>query len=147
MTLTVRGRGPISTTLLRSFVEGMWSSRSAKAAAVAVPPALASSRPTSQTPCAPGKHPEILYACESWGPLREAKHYAYASATTPAKTITYLRNRAGALVSVTDDAIQATPLYSYTVDKRTAKPPPAAGSSRFGGLPCRFPRKDPRPAR
>lgn len=63
------------------------------------------------------EHPEIRYTYESWGPLREAKHYAYTSATTPVKTITYLRNRAGALLSVTDDAIQATPLYSYTVDK------------------------------
>ena len=63
------------------------------------------------------EHPEIRYAYESWGPLHDAKHYAYASATTPLKTITYLRNRAGGLIALTDDSIQATPLYSYTVDK------------------------------
>jgi len=63
------------------------------------------------------EHPEIRYTYEAWGPLKDAKHYAYASATTPLKTISYGRNRAGDLVSVTDDAIQAGALYTYSVDK------------------------------
>jgi RHS repeat-associated protein len=69
------------------------------------------------------EHPEIRYTYETWGPLQEAKHYAKSSDPTPIKTITYGRNRAGDLVSVTDDAIQATPLYTYEVDKlgRTTK--------------------------
>ena len=68
-------------------------------------------------------HPEIRYSHETLGPLKDAKHYAKSSDTTPRKTITYVRNRAGDLLSVTDDAIQATPLYSYAVDKlgRTTK--------------------------
>ena len=63
------------------------------------------------------EHPEIRYTYETWGPLHDARHFAKSSDTTPMKTITYLRNRAGALVSVSDDAIQPTPLYGYTVDK------------------------------
>ncbi len=62
------------------------------------------------------EHPEIRYTYETWGPLKDAKHYAYASATTPLKTITYGRNRAGDLLSVSDDAIQAGALYTYGVD-------------------------------
>jgi len=62
------------------------------------------------------EHPEIRYTYETWGPLKDARHYAYASATTPLKTISYGRNRAGDLVSVSDDAIQAGALYTYGVD-------------------------------
>ena len=69
------------------------------------------------------EHPEIRYTYESWGPLAFAKHYAKSSDTTPLKTISYVRNRAGDLTSVTDDSIQTGPLYTYEVDKlgRTTK--------------------------
>ncbi|MEX2206575.1 MAG: RHS repeat-associated core domain-containing protein [Myxococcota bacterium] len=63
------------------------------------------------------EHPEIRYGYETWGPLKDAKHFAKSSDPTPLKTTTYTRNRAGEFLSVTDDSIQATPLYSYTVDK------------------------------
>ena len=63
------------------------------------------------------EHPEIRYTYETWGPLHDARHFAKSSDTTPMKTITYLRNRAGDVTAVSDDSIQATPLYGYTVDK------------------------------
>ncbi len=69
------------------------------------------------------EHPEIRYTYETWGPLQLAKHFAKSSDATPLKTITYVRNRAGDLTSVTDDSIQGGALYTYEVDKlgRTTK--------------------------
>jgi RHS repeat-associated protein len=69
------------------------------------------------------EHPEIRYTYETWGPLQLAKHFAKSSDTTPLKTITYARDLAGDLTSVTDDSIQSGPLYTYEVDKlgRTAR--------------------------
>jgi YD repeat-containing protein len=63
------------------------------------------------------EHPEIRYSYETWGPLQLAKHFAKSSDTTPLKTIIYVRDLAGDLTSVTDDSIQAGPLYTYEVDK------------------------------
>lgn len=60
---------------------------------------------------------KIDYGYEPWGPVSSAAWYATVSAPTPERTITYGLDIQGNIVSLTDDSIQAEPLYTYTYDE------------------------------
>ena len=53
---------------------------------------------------------------ENWGPLKAQRQYATASATTPERTITYVRDNDGNVTSVADSDIQSGPAYAMTYD-------------------------------
>jgi RHS repeat-associated protein len=53
---------------------------------------------------------------ELWGPLKEAKYYPTASATTADRTVSYSLDFNGNITGVTDDTIQPGSLYTVTHD-------------------------------
>jgi len=59
---------------------------------------------------------KIDYSYAPWGVVTSISYYASASAPTPDRTVTYTYDNALNLTSVSDDSIQAAPLYSYTYD-------------------------------
>ncbi|MCO6411402.1 MAG: RHS repeat protein, partial [Thiogranum sp.] len=59
---------------------------------------------------------KLDYAYELWGPLKEQKDYATASATTADRTVTYARDFNGNITAISDDTIQPVSLYTFSHD-------------------------------
>ena len=59
---------------------------------------------------------KIDYLYEPWGEVSSVEYYATVAAPTPERKVSYSYDHALNLTSVTDDSIQATPLYTYTYD-------------------------------
>lgn len=59
---------------------------------------------------------KIGYEYYDWGGLSGERHYPTVSATAPTRTISYAYDADGNMTGTTDDAVQATPLYSLTYD-------------------------------
>jgi RHS repeat-associated protein len=59
---------------------------------------------------------KIDYGYDSWGGLIEEKQYPTASSTTPTRTIAYAHDNDGNVTSISDDAIQVTPTYTFSFD-------------------------------
>jgi RHS repeat-associated protein len=53
---------------------------------------------------------------ETWGPPKQQRYFASASATTPLRTIAIDRDDDGNVTAVTDDGVQGTPMVTYSND-------------------------------
>lgn len=60
---------------------------------------------------------KLDFAYENWGPAKEEKQYTTTSSGTPTRTITYSRDLNGNITSISDDAVQASPVYVVTYDE------------------------------
>jgi RHS repeat-associated protein len=58
----------------------------------------------------------LKYQYYDWGPLQEADHYTTASATTPARSLTYGYDNAGNLTSTGDSTLSPNPIYTASYD-------------------------------
>jgi RHS repeat-associated protein len=63
------------------------------------------------------RNQKIDYTYETWGQLKEERQYPTSSATTPDRTITYVRDNDGNILSVADSGIQSGNTFTVTYDE------------------------------
>jgi RHS repeat-associated protein len=63
-----------------------------------------------------GRNQKIVYTYEDWGPVKLEQRYPTTSASTPDRTIGYVRDNDGNVLSQTDDGVQSAPIYGITYD-------------------------------